>query len=348
MTIRSVSLLAVSLCFLASESRAQLQVPNVGTLQPLTGESYWGELADDSYGAVTVGDFTGDGRLDAVVLERGSPMLLETPEAFYTSIYASVRAHAIATVRSGGSDLLASLGPDGLVLHRWDGGRGAFESETLALGPWRGGGALAAGDLDGDERGDLVGVALSDPLLVQVLLGSRSTSRLSQGTSFSFRTTTPTHSVFLLDWDGDGRDEIAVVTDRGVEVYTGNGRLLGGSTAVRAGALGATLRMSSSSRDQIAFVQDAAVGGGEEVYLFDSTGLEGPFALGTLGVVGLAAADEDGDGDEELLFSVTSAPAVYILKNLTGTGATFDPARHMRSIPVGDPARDPASNRAGL
>ena len=69
---------------LLAEQMAEQQGPSS---DPETlSQMFPGPLEDVTFGKVVAGDFTGDGSLDAVVMDGDSPLLLVSPEAFDTAI----------------------------------------------------------------------------------------------------------------------------------------------------------------------------------------------------------------------------------------------------------------------
>jgi len=195
--------------------------------------------------ALVVGDFNGDGRQDLVVSELGSEINTSDvfivlgrgdgsfgPEARY-AVGVGPESIAVGDFNGDGRQDLA-------VANRYDSashgvsvllgrGNGTFAPQTFyeALA-----GFIAIGDFNGDDRQDLAVADLSastvsvltgrgdgtfDPP-VTFMVGGFITSGLSVGAG-----NVNSSSLVVADFDGDGHQDLAVTTSRGVSVLLGHG-----------------------------------------------------------------------------------------------------------------------------
>jgi hypothetical protein len=338
-------LLPIALSFLSVSALAQ-QVAQYQGLEEKTGAHYWGALASAQFGELVVGEFTGDDQLDAFVLNGGSPMLLVSPETLLTSLLVSETVLDLALLEGGdnAADSIVTVGTTGLRQHTWNPLSQTFTSVTLQAGIWRGMSAVEVGDLDGNGKPDFVGVSAAGSVHATVLFnlgnGAYEVGRLSALAQIDDAVT--------LDWTGDGDDEVALLTAWGMEVYEGNGPPVS-LTPWGGELLAASFVEPGSTRESLAVVAGTDEGAAQYLVVAGAEGVEGPYALGPLGVVSMATGDLDGDTDEELVLGVTSAASVLVLDNLTvGGQKTFDPSTAMTETEVGDQSRDPAWNGAGV
>lgn len=297
---------------------------------------------------VLAGDFAGAGEVDGMVLDAGEPVLLLRPEVYATRLGAGVSANDLALWRADGDDRdsVLAIGPAGLTVLRFEGDPGALSGETLALAGWANGRKVRTGDVIGSDSVDAVGLAdaaVDDRL---VLIASGGAGGLT--TEAGFQTFNSAYDLELLDFDGDGKDEVAALTTYGVEVFEVDGTPVAAMSWTLAPLIAAVLRTPAGTPDQLALI--TTLGNGSQWLLtFDTVGETGPWGLGALGIVRAVAGDLDDDGDPDLAFSVTTSNEVVTLVN-TGSvaAALFDTAPVFVSHPFGDPARDPSSNGAGL
>ena len=345
---------------LLAEQLAEQQVPSS---DPETlSQMFPGPLEDVTFGKVVAGDFTGDGSLDAVVMDGDSPLLLVSPEAFDTAIPVQdgstlVHASDIAVLFGGAVDSarLLTVGVDGL--ERWTRIPGAWNRSTVrGVGTrWADAMMVRTGDLDGANGLDIVGIgrSLESGLTTRVLI---ETSDGSGGyITSSFSCAGAAYDIHMLDWDddsvsgSDATDEIAVVTDLGVEVYEADGSFVAYFAWSLSPMLSAVIGHETSTAERLALVTQW--GTQNQVSVFGQGGIEVPIAIGNVGVVRVAAGDLDGDGDEELLLSVNSAPVFCVLENLSppnpgSTSSTFDGATiDLRAFGV---PRNTSLNDAGI
>jgi len=186
---------------------------------------------------VAAGDVDGDGHADVIVgagaggaphvkvFSGATGSLLRSFLAFSPGFRGGVRVAAGDVDGDGRADIVAGAGPGGAAhVKAFSGATGAVLRSFLAYGPsFSGGVYVAAGDVDGDGRADIVsGPGAGAPPNVKAFSGATGATLLS---AFAFA---PSYTggvrVASADADGDGRAD--VVTSGGSQIKT-----LGGAGA---------------------------------------------------------------------------------------------------------------------
>ena len=209
-----------------------LQIPIAQADLFASGVNYVGGLYP---GAIAVGDFNGDGKFDAAVINmssgnvsiflgQGSGTMQLAPVALPTGIYAS-RLVVADFNNDGKADLaITNIGSSnvGIYLGNGDGTFRAPTYITAGLAP----SGIAVADLNGDGKQDLVVTNASSGTIVgqsvAVLLGN------GDGTFRIARTYTSginPQDVVIGDFNGDGKPDLAVANnnDATISVLLGNG-----------------------------------------------------------------------------------------------------------------------------
>ncbi|MEW6742031.1 MAG: VCBS repeat-containing protein [Planctomycetota bacterium] len=275
---------------------------------------------------------------DVLVQQADRLLLLAAPSLFNAVHYLPWVVYDADVVPEGASegvDAIVFVGPDGLRTG-WLASDRSWQSVLLDGAIWAGARLVRRAQVDSQAtRFDLVGVA-SDGQSVIVLLADDGSGE------FAFDAGVDIRSLEVLDFDGDGLDEVALLTDAGVEVRELDGSLLGSASGYGPGEardLITTLRRVGADRDSLVWILRGEVDPEQWMYVADSTGYEGPLYLGTLNVTAVAAGDFDEDGDEDLLVTHQAGQDPLMLMNreedpLPG-GATFSMApEHLMLFPT--------------
>lgn len=270
-------------------------------------------------GSVTrmvAGEFTGDHRIHAVVLDSGSLWAIYSVAFTDQIVPLAGAANDIATVRGVGGprqDRLAYVGAAGLGFLGVDCG---VQSAPVVEGAWVGARrVLAAGDV---ENGVLVGIAAaSNVMLAASIVGGNYVGTVSR--TFA----QPIDDYVLADWTGDQIDEVVVlVNDRLVVLNLAFGELLDVPAGETDGAMLATLPVMTTA-ERVAHVRRNAASEWELVVWGNGTSTA-PKLLGfTPG--GMAGGDFDGDRRPDLCLTVAGANQVKVLLQRLVTSVPFLP-----------------------
>ena len=320
--------------------------PKIETPGPLTGSLF---------GEVVVGEFTGDLGVDAVVLASGVPTLCLSAETLKTSIRWSggVAADLVAVASASGPDRLFAVAATGLHELVWNTTSQAWDTDTIDVNGWAGARAMASGDLDGDGQVDLFGLvdAAIDDRAVLVSHGNAAGG--FDGGAISFHSAYTARDVVALDWNGDGIDEIVVLSDGGAELFEESGVQVGFVPWVDPTMMITVLDDPAHAGQRLAMVFRVQPGGNQLLVLVGDQGLEGPTPLGSIGIVSLTGADMDNDGDTDLIFGLNGTASLGRLEAHSDLeqANTADPTfvgSEIALVPFGPQNRDPSLNAAGL
>lgn len=285
----------------------------------------------------TVGDFTGDGKLDALTadgmelyLARGNgDGTFSTVTRIYSNAVDNVDEVVAGDFNSDGKmDIAASVGSS-IRLFLGDGSGGFTLTSTVATSNSYDR-ELKVGDINGDGKLDLVGAGND----ISVFIGNGS-GGLTASTSFS-----PDFSVngiTLADLNGDGRDDVAYTMNQDIYIHQGlsDGTISSYSTTTSGFNLSGDIEAADLNSDGIM----------DLVYSGDSTDLavrlgngDGTFKAVSLyaatgGFSHLKIADLDGDG----LLDVVGVQGDPMIFKGRGDG-TFDDVHTELAVAIGDGA----------
>lgn len=304
-------------------------------------------LENASFGVSLSGDFDADLSLDAVVLDGSKASLMISPASFITAVRPVSDSNDIARLDGSlpdGRDSVLSVGPGGLQEFRWDDpNRQWIELDRLWFG-WGDARRVCVGELDGLPGQDVVALAseAANPKKVLVAMGDGSGNFTPTNGFSSFL---DAYGLELLDWDGDGTDEVLVLSDYGCEVYEPDGAYVA-DMAWALPLIAAPIQQSGSSAEQVALI--GRYNGNDWFRVWGQAGSEPAINFGPLETYAVSAADLDGDQDSDVILAVNSQTALLKLVNLSENSGqpTFDGTTEV--LTFGDQGRDPSVTQAGV
>ena len=350
-SIVSLLLLAALPVTPARAQHGQEGPPNPPPPPPLN-QSFPGPLGLADFGKIISGEFTGDLKRDAVVMNGSSAELLFAPECYDTAITVDGGPFNDIATLSGllpYQDYVLTVGYTGLVRHRRDSASSTWDSFTLRddSSNWASARRIAVGYLDDNNVPDLVGIAANghDVLIEYGNLDGTYTP----GTTFTAYGTPLLTDVWLLNWREEGvpgADEIALNSMAGIQVWR-PGSYIEGVSWTYSPILGTVIDDSASPTSVQRLALVTKVSGNDIFQIYGDTDTEPYFSLGHAGVVSMAAADADGDQDTEVFLSVNSENTFWRMDNQSPAATSFT-ASPITEYPFGPPNRNPALNHAGI
>lgn len=275
-------------------------------------------------GRMVAGDVTGDLMPDLVLLNGGKPVVVYGPAVHDALFEIDLAANDIALLPGGEglADRLMVVNDTGLYeLTGYDAGEYVttpveFE-EYEDPEDWPDPTRMVRGDTDGDGKLDLVALAADGDLLFLEDLDTLDPN----ATEVDLATTV--HDMAVVDWNGTGGKEVALLCSNGFFVVTRTGSVLVAIYGACSGGVVVPLRQEGFGRDRCAVVFTTTT---EEVLLVvDSTGFDVPVDLTAFDVHGAAAGDVNGDGDDDLWLVSAGDHESQLLVNRSATESyTFD------------------------
>lgn len=288
---------------------------------------------------MVAGEVTGGAQLD--VLALGGPgntnlLLLDAVESNTAMLLhgATVRDFDLAPKDpSTGLQELVYVDATGLWRSGWIAGVGFDASDLITTPgsqPWALARKVRCGLVDATAGLDYVGV--SQNLRRVMYFGGTQWSTLDTGPRV--------YEVLLIDWHGDARLEIALLTQDAVTILDATSQEIArfNRTFVPGDAI-ASFRTGTGSTEGVAWLCQTAGGGAPTLTVLTSAGVA-PASLDLADAVALRAGDADADGLDDLIFARANALAPSWLRNLGTTGApNFTAAT--RAIAIADPGVPP-------
>lgn len=318
---------------------------------PPLNQLYPGPLGLANFRKIISGEFTGDWKLDAVVMNGSQPTLIVAPETFDTAIPVGGAAPAndIATLPgvAGAKDKILTVNAAGLRCYERNSANSTWILNTLrdASSPWAGARLVAVAEVNGPPPVDIVGIGANGrDVLIEY---ANSDGTYTPGVTFQAYGTTVT-SLLPLNWRGTGTPvtaEIALISPQGIELREQTGVFIEGLNYTASPIIGTVINDSGTSIQRLATV--TRWNGVDRLTIYGDTKTESWMSLGNAGVVSMAAGDVNGDGDTELFLSVNTEAKFWRLDNLSPAVVTYNVSA-VTKYAYGAPGRNPAINLAGL
>ncbi len=316
----------LALAFLSVSTPPATEISGAGTSYRAHSIPWPWELhGETNLDRLAAGDVTGDLVGDVVVLWDQTPVLVSGPGRHGGASQLDTTANDLEVFPhpSGpsASDVLATVGPTGLSLWTFDAasakwrlesvdpslagarrvrcGVGSTGSRVLFVLEADGHGVEVVEVFDGVSLGSLHTASVAIPQIGG--LGAEDARELE-----------------LVDWDGDGLSELALLTANHLLVVGRDGVLMADHVSLFANSPMsiAVLADLADSRERLAWIT-VGIFQTQWILISDQDGLEGPYDLGTWAASAPVAGDYDGDGDSELFLTPESEEEVRMLYNFS-------------------------------
>ncbi len=316
--------------------------------QSVTKRASWpAEFSEGSFVDAVIGDFTGTLRPSGLVL-RGGTLYFAWSPATHTA-FAEVDSLPF-TAPTGIATVPLESGKDGVFvcgeglpqLGRLISAGDGFAFETLFLQGW-----IGARNLGTTRTGDGIWVhaeGLDDQSVLAAF--SANDSDMFEGT-VNLTLGERVKDFAMLDWDGDGTFELAVLTRSGLRVFSPDGVEI--HTELLSFAKGRIVRTPDGGVDRLALVY--GVPHGSWSYAMRSNGYAATFPIdtsglpaGTLKIEGLNARDLDGDGDADAMVTQRASHHALVLINPTVPGPLHSGGIQPRIRELSSAGVSPAAN----
>ncbi len=314
----------------------------------------------EAVGQLVVGDFTGNGRPDAVTVLDGSRAALTQDVAerhgrevlqLYGANPAEVPITALALHPGGGAaagqDSLLSAGTEGVHHWRWDDvAQAMLASPVTSAGIEYVDVVIASGDAGGIR---LAYALQRDRATVDILLflGASGDFFMHGG---SFVRADRIQAIECVDFAGDGVAECAVLDDRSLAIHNFQGvreyDVPHGLTALQHDLLG-SLKDANKPDEQLAWLHHGQAD--TEIRTLEGTTLWGPTAVPVALGLALSTGDQTGDGLADIAIVGAGQGTLHLFDALNSGGAVrydshMNHHRAVTTVPVVFPAIGLASD----
>jgi hypothetical protein len=315
-------------------------------------QQYPGPLGLANFRKIVSGEFNGNLSRDAVVMNLDSPRLRLSAEYLDTSIGTGSPANDIAVLSGAvaGKDLLVTVEAGGLKLYERTSATSSWNITTVrdASSPWANAWRVAVGDVNGDGCPDIVGVAANKRDLLYLY-----------GTCGLTFTTGPTvvnpaqtiHQLLLMNWtntadEANNTVEAVFFSNAGWGVQEANGTFRKWVNWTYSLSYGVVMDEPGTGPDRV--ITTALFAGTDRLSINDETRTEGPYNLGSLGIVAMATGSMTATGtdtDIDLVLTTNTDRDLRIYENQSAS-TTFDFATPTK-FPFGPWNRIPSQNLTG-
>lgn len=280
-----------------------------------------------SWRNAAVGDFDGDRHADFVSLVidpstgSGEVLFVQAPDV-YQSLHAvgSRTATDLLTWTGAGTDktdAFLSVGSHGASLWTLD-TNDQIVPTTIVGSPLTGAKFI---------RGPVSGSAISTHAFVVVGSDARTVYKLYRSGGAWTTSVIRTHAsdildVEVLDWNGTGDADIALMTASSLTVIDTSNTVL--STASASGVCITTVRHKGRTGDQLAWVTNVTGSSNQAIHVVGDGVTETGIVIGPLDVAAVASGDLDADGDSEVLISHRFSGDQVILVNVSSSTSSSE------------------------
>lgn len=269
---------------------------------------------------IVPGFFSDDSLMDFIVHDGATASLLFGAEVFNCSWPTASVVSDVCGYRATGDSRHRNLAvTNGSGLHTWAyGSGGLISSVPVGTAAWAGARSLQAGRLDGGPSTDVVAISSTNQILVMTDIES------APATELSFPVGGNPVDLVLLDWTGDGTQEIVVRTGSGLHIFEPDGTLVDRIRGYHPEGAITRLQVNGHS-DWIAWVTRGPMGANEFLVLLNQSIPGMTHWLGVPSTGAITAGDISGDGLPDLVLRRGDDGDVMLLV-YTGTGyAPSDP-----------------------
>lgn len=275
------------------------------------------DLPLEPFHGIDAVDLDGNLTPEVVVLRGSSLIVYPDPDINDTYVVVAEDALSFAAGSKDDGPVLVFTSPAGLFSVAFE--EQAYTVELLSDSTlWR-----SASTVRVDDKEGLVGV----DLLQHTFFFSEFTGSGAGLPQVLFTLGPAMRDVRLLDWDGVGTREIAILTSNGLQLRSRSGAVFFARGALVPGDAIAVVRSSPQS-DGLAWV--TRNNSGQALLLlfhFSFAGAyQGPTALGSEVFASASSADIDGDGDGDLVLARTSTSTIDIVENRSAPGTWTPPS----------------------
>lgn len=271
----------------------------------------------DDFRSIQMGDLDGNNTADGLVLVGTELVFLPSiddytaPSILLDTAGLPLVSDQVSLLPSnspGGLTSIASVGPSGLQILRWNPVSELIEVQSTTVGKWLNAREVHVVDWDNDGAQDILALSSDGK---QVLI------RLSAGGTWVDDTpvdlTMPSSDMVPVLWDAGERVGVAVLNPLGLEVYKNSGQLnYARGTPFTSGGLARV--QTGGPIDSLAWLTGPNSNGDSFLASLNSSGMTGALLVPDLVANRVSAGDYDGDGDSDLVISFTNSAELWLVE----------------------------------